>query len=181
MAGRGLRPFAEKKDCILIDHSGVVDEHGFVDDPVDWTLDDREKAWIKKIVRKKEAHIFTCDNCLNMFTGRICPRCGTEVKNYGKKILATNDELKQVKGEPKKKHTMEEKALFYAMAVSYGKNKGYKPGWAAWTYRIKFRVWPRAMKEITPVQPDGKFLAYIKYLNIRKAKAREKNKWAENS
>jgi DNA repair protein RadD len=39
MIGRILRPAPGKVDAIVLDHSGAVFRHGFVEDPVEWTLD----------------------------------------------------------------------------------------------------------------------------------------------
>ena len=39
MIGRVLRPAEGKPDAIILDHSGAVFRHGFVEDPVEWTLD----------------------------------------------------------------------------------------------------------------------------------------------
>jgi DNA repair protein RadD len=38
MIGRVLRPADDKPDAIVIDHSGAVQRHGFVEDRVEWTL-----------------------------------------------------------------------------------------------------------------------------------------------
>ena len=44
MVGRVLRPFPMKTDAIVLDHSGAVFRHGFVEDRVDWTLDPDKRA-----------------------------------------------------------------------------------------------------------------------------------------
>ena len=110
------------------------------------------------------------------FTGRVCPRCDTEVKNYGKLIETTDDDLVLVKGkEKKKKATREEKQQFYSMAKWYADKKGYQHGWVAWTYKFRFKVWPRGMKDFQ-TSPDEKFMSYIHHMNIVKAKSREKKR-----
>ena len=38
MLGRGLRTAEDKSDCLVLDHSGAVHEHGFAIDPRCWTL-----------------------------------------------------------------------------------------------------------------------------------------------
>ena len=38
MIGRTLRPYPNKKDTLIIDHSGCVYEHGFPEDAGNWTL-----------------------------------------------------------------------------------------------------------------------------------------------
>ena len=44
MIGRVLRPAEGKPDAIVLDHSGAVFRHGFVEDRVEWTLDPDRRA-----------------------------------------------------------------------------------------------------------------------------------------
>ena len=44
MAGRVIRPAPGKTDALILDHAGAVFQHGFVEDPVIWTLDPDTKA-----------------------------------------------------------------------------------------------------------------------------------------
>ena len=174
MGGRGLRPDHDKEDCVMIDHGGCVHEHGFLDDDIEWTLDDTEKAWKKKKKREHEQKLMTCKNCMFVFTGRICPRCGSEIKNYTKMIETTDDDLVRIKGKEKKpKASKEDKQLFYSMALAWKNIKGYQRGWAAHTYRARFGVWPRGLED-RAIAPDQKFKGFITHLNIKKAKARER-------
>lgn len=173
MAGRGLRPHPGKKDCILLDHSGCIKMHGFVDDEMYWTLNDREKAW-KKPPKKKEKPSLTCDMCSHEFRGKRCPECGYEIKDYGKKIEAIEAELKEMGRTKKEKASMEDKALFYGMLEYYRREKGYQPGWVYHKFKEKFGVWPNSFKDCDPVEPNNKFRNYIKYLNIKWAKAKRK-------
>jgi len=43
MIGRSLRPYPNKVDTLIIDHSGAVYEHGFPEDVPKWTLKDTTK------------------------------------------------------------------------------------------------------------------------------------------
>ena len=38
MLGRVLRPATGKTDAIVLDHAGAIYEHGFIEEPVTWTL-----------------------------------------------------------------------------------------------------------------------------------------------
>lgn len=174
MAGRGLRPFTGKKECILLDHSGCVDAHGFVDDEMVWTLDDKARAWKEKKPRKKEKKILTCEMCAHCFTGPRCPRCGNEVKGYGKKIEAVDAELIEL-GKHRKKATTDEKRRFYGMAEYTRRLKGYAPGWSAHFFKSKFGTWPNAYKDQGPIEPDQAFRNYLTYQVIRWRKMREKD------
>ena len=173
MAGRGLRPYPDKQNCILIDHAGLVNRHGFLDDDVEWSLDGKEKAWHKKKAVKKEKPPLECDECRHIFKGKVCPRCGLEVKNYGKKIEAIEAELQEIKrGKKKHTYTMEEKLRFMRMAEYYRRSKGYQPGYASHLFRSKFSVWPNRFKDVNPLEPDQSFRNYLTYRNIKYAKSK---------
>ena len=180
MAGRGLRPYPDKENCIVIDHAGLVFNHGFLDDDVEWTLEGKEKAWEKKVVREKEEKILDCELCGFLFSGSSrCPQCGTELKNYNKRISTTDDELVELKNK-KPKATMEEKRRFYGMLEYTRRTKGYNPGWSAHKYKERFLVWPNKLKDTGPIQPDREFNNYMTHLRIKwaKSKANPKNQAA---
>lgn len=171
MAGRGGRPAPGKKSVIIIDHGGCVDRLGFIEDDVVWTLDGKKIACTKRVVRKKEAHIMTCDMCDFMFSGKRCPQCGTEVESYGKKIEALDAELVNVCGK-KEKHTIEEKYRFFGMLEHERRVRGYKPGWVANQYKRKFSVWPKNVDKLGPIPPDQAFLSWMQHLRIKWAKSK---------
>jgi DNA repair protein RadD len=50
MVGRGLRPADGKPHATILDHAGVVETHGFPDDPREWSLDGCKK--IKRTVEQ---------------------------------------------------------------------------------------------------------------------------------
>jgi len=176
MAGRGLRPDIGKENCIMIDHSGLVNSHGFLNDEVYWTLAGKEKAWKKPIKRIKEKKIFTCDECETLFSGNRCTLCGWEVPDWGKKILTTDDELEQIGKNKKPKATVEEKRRWYQMLEHIRRQNGYSYGWQSHKFREKFGVWPNRYKEFGPIEPDQAVLNWIKYQNIKWAKSRQNPK-----
>ena len=173
MAGRGLRPDKDKSDCILLDHSGCIERHGFVDDDMSWSLNDKEKAW-KKPPKKKEKHPLTCDMCSRVFTGKRCPQCGYEIPDYGKKIDAIEARLEQQGRSKKQKATGEEKRLFYGMLEHHRRIKGFQQGWASHKYKEKFGTWPNHYRDQGPIEPDAAFNRYLRHLNIKWAKSKEK-------
>lgn len=179
MVGRGLRTFDGKEDCFVLDHAGTIEEIGFVDDPMPWSLDGKEKIQDRK-TKSPEPKYIECGDCGASFrAAKHCPNCGKEHgQQYAKAVAAHEAELQEIrKGEKKKKArewTMEEKTSFYAELKGHAKNKSYKLGWAAHAYREKFGVWPQGMKNAAPVQPSPETRAWIQYLNIKRAKRREK-------
>ena len=44
MVGRVLRPAPGKTSAIVLDHSGAIYRHGFVEDRVEWTLEPDKRA-----------------------------------------------------------------------------------------------------------------------------------------
>lgn len=177
MAGRGLRPYPEKSNCIIIDHAGLVLSHGFLDDEVEWTLDGKKTAWEKKVERKKEKKIFECEMCRTMHSGKRCPRCGFEIEGWGKKILTTDDELVEIGKNKKPKASMQNKRESYAMLLQIQKSKGYSKGWLSHKYRALYNCWPRGMDDVQPNIPSDAIMNWIKYQNIKwaKSKANPKN------
>jgi superfamily II DNA or RNA helicase len=180
MAGRGARPHPGKTDYYLLDFAGCIDEHGFVDDPVEWSLDVKKLAAKKKKPRKKEKHIMTCSMCSRSFTGKRCPDCGTEIKDYGKKIEVLDAELVKVKGNGKKTLSMSEKRKWWAQFEYIRREKGYNPGWTAHKYREKVGCWPRGMDDVAPIPPDTECKNWMKHLTIKwvKSKKRQEAKCA---
>uniref|UniRef100_A0A6M3IFH8 Putative type III restriction enzyme n=2 Tax=viral metagenome TaxID=1070528 RepID=A0A6M3IFH8_9ZZZZ len=172
MAGRGLRPFPGKEQCILMDHAGCVEAHGFVDEDIEWSLEGKKAAFKKKKPRVKEKTPMICEMCAFCFTGPKCPQCGHEVKFWGKKIEAIEADLEEIKRPTKRKYTMFEKGNFYGMLEWERRRKGYAEGWTSHKFKEKFGVWPNSFKGTKPIEPDITFLNYLKHLRIKWAKSK---------
>ena len=72
MIGRVLRPADGKADAIVLDHSGAVFRHGFVEDPVEWTLDpDRHAASPTHQQPRRERRHRGCSNARNAARVRV--------------------------------------------------------------------------------------------------------------
>ena len=72
----------------------------------------------------------------------------------------------------KLKYTEDFKRDFYAMLLGHCMLRGFHSEWAAQTYKKRFKFRPEFSVE--PIKPSQECLNYIKYLNIRAAKARNK-------
>ena len=179
MAGRGLRPYPNKQDCIIIDHAGNVERHGFMDDPVIWTLEGKEKAWTKPKVRDRvEKPPLICEQCQTQFRGPVCPRCGLKVRFYGKKIECIEARLFRLNKEEKQALDFlaieKEKKRFLRMAEYHCREKQYNIGWIAHTYYKKYKVWPPRNRNYDMEKPDRGFRNYLLHLWIRNMKGRAK-------
>lgn len=174
--GRGLRVEKGKEDCMVFDHGNVVEEHGFVDEEIEWSLDGKERAWNKKRpeIEKKPVK---CRVCNLVFEGaNICPDCGSPVKTFGKKVETVDAELKEIDG--KRKASTAEKRVFYGMLEYERKMRNYNEGWTSHKYRAKYGVWPKGMKGTGTIQPNAEFFNWITYQNIKWAKRNGKEKKA---
>lgn len=167
MAGRGARPYPGKTEYLLLDFAGCIDEHGYVDDEIDWSLDAKKPAAKKKNPRKKEKHIMTCEMCSRTFTGKRCPECGHEIRDYGKKIEALDAEL--VKVDKKKEPTLSthDKQRWFAMFMYEQRRLGKSDKWLLAQYKSKTGVWPRNMDNIAPIEPTKDVKNWLTYQRIK--------------
>lgn len=173
MIGRGARPNKGKDQFTVLDHGGNIDRLGFYEDEIEWNLSGKEPGAKKKIVRKEEKKIRTCEECNFLFIGPTCPQCGKTIKGYGKMIEAEEAELVEL-GKNRKKATMQEKLRFMQMAEYHRKMKGYAPGWASHLFRSKFSVWPNRFKDVSPIEPDKGFKNYLTHRAIAYHKGKQR-------
>ena len=174
MSGRILRSWPGKKDCILIDHSGAIYEHGLLDEFVEWSLDKNGRIQDRVAAMKSsEPRMATCQNCKFVYIPKSdsCPECGHFNVRRGKDVDMRDGDLEEV-GTGRKVDRLT-KQEWYSQFIWYAWSKDQNSGSAAHKYRAKFGVWPRGLSK-TPVTAGPEVLAYIKHLNIRfwKSKAR---------
>jgi len=173
MVGRSLRPAPNKKDTLIIDHSGCVYEHGFPEDVPDWTLKtSKEKEKKKREPKPIDQQPFTCVECDTVYKpikdSPECPNCGHIPTKKEEVILIKQGRLVEL---PKMKPNAEDKENFYAQLVYFAKQKGYKEGWASYTFKEKYGHWPHS-KKVIPVATGKDVMGYIQHLNIRRAKSK---------
>lgn len=178
MAGRGLRIEPGKKDCMLIDHAGVVHEHGFVTEDRYWTLSGtrstkgsgRAKSGKRE---KKDLHL-RCKKCGTVFGGSLtCPDCGYYFERTARKFHVVDGQLQPLeRADPAGEM---EKRRFYAELLSYAQLAGYKPGWAAYAYQAKHKTLPpHDWKYSKPLPVSATTERFVKYMRIRRANSRKK-------
>lgn len=182
-AGRILRPFEGQTDAILIDHSGVVEALGFIEDEQPWSLEGKEKIQDRKqAAERKNPKPIECPECKLMFEPRpTCPDCGHNLSVQFAKHIKTHDaELREVarKGKKSKANTMtmDEKIMFFSGLKYVTKTKGYKPGFAAVMYKEKLGVWPNhpSIKNAPASYPADDVWNWVQYQLIKSAKKRKK-------
>ena len=156
MLGRGLRPAPGKTDCLVLDHSGAVHQHGFAHDERGWTLDGHADVTTTKAAReRKEGEEITCPECTYVFCGgRVCPECGYYIKRPGKTIETLDGELTEVgahlSGE------MQDRLAFFLELRGHGVERGFKPAWAAHKFKERFggNFPPWAWNDLPPANPS---------------------------
>jgi DNA repair protein RadD len=181
MVGRVLRPAPGKFDAIVLDHSGAVFQHGFVEDPVEWTLEtDKRAVSPTHSARLKSGHnsrLLECSQCNEIRTaGEPCRNCGFLPTRRGEPLIFRDGDLALV---DRKSRTVlassdpNERMKWHAMLTYIAAERGYRPGWAAHKYKEKFRTWP-PVRTIQPMRPTPEVLAWVRSRNIAYAKARQK-------
>jgi len=147
--GRGLRTYPGKKDCIIIDHSGAVAQHGFLDEDVPWSLDGDEDVREKKAAQEKEKHepkSITCSECKTVFkSSRMCPQCGHMMIPPGKPIPIHQATLKEIQKSNKKTY---DKQNFWIGCLYKARHRNQKCGAAAHMYKQQFGAFPRNLNRL---------------------------------
>ena len=149
MIGRVLRPAEGKPDAIVLDHSGAVFRHGFVEDPVEWTLDPDRRAASPVHQRRCEHHasrLLECSQCGAVrVAGEACFHCGFLPQRPPRPVPIRDGELGLVDRARRAKgnvYSPEERERWHAMLIWIASERDYKPGWAAHKYKEKFGTWP---------------------------------------
>jgi len=177
--GRGMRPdeASGKKDCVFLDHSGATQRHGYVEEPIPWSLDTKGKLHVEIAkARDKSLKQFECVDCGHIWSGKIrCPMCGRKLELMGEMAEYTEAELVNLKRKVSKKdpvYSNKFKSEFYRELVGYAQGLGrttskvYAKGWAAHKFRVKFGDWPNGLSN-APKHPSKMTLAFIRSQNIR--------------
>ena len=171
MIGRGSRLYPDKQDCLVIYHGDNFDDLGRIDDPIEWTLDDKSTIRERKEAAKKaakEPKDIKC-KCGYVFrASRVCPSCGLAMIQKGEAIPFHEAELKELVA---KKPAPAVKADWYAQFLYISRSKGYKDGWAANKFMEKFSEWPHKKNGVMPIPPTPEVLGFMQHLNIKNARA----------
>lgn len=154
MAGRVLRPHDGKTHATIIDHSGVVDRLGFVDDDFGWSLDGKKQAAenrSRKATKDEPASSITCPCCKALH--KPAPKCSVCGFSYPPKVetpeqIAANlQEIdRKAKAKTRKEMTQEERTQVYAELMGYAQSRGKSIGWSYYLYNDIFGAFPSGRK-----------------------------------
>lgn len=176
--GRVLRIADGKDSCLILDHAGNTEEHGFLTDEFDYPLSDMEKPKSKPVKKEKMEKVAkACPNCFFVKTTFICPNCNFEFAPKG--VAIKDGELVLISKESEKKVVQSAKEILSGNTVKVmGElkkmccDKGWKIGKAYFMFREIFGREPNKQESYAEfTEPSPELLGYIKHLNIRKAKS----------
>jgi len=151
MVGRGMRAEDGKKDCLVMDHGGAVYEHGFPEDPAEWSLDPNEKISTRRLEKKaerKDPVEITCRFCWHVFVGHAyCPECGQKPAPQATKLNTKEGRLGAVL-KVKEKKVISAEQRFWNKCLYQCSHRGAPVGAAAHMFKKKFGVWPRELDNL---------------------------------
>ncbi len=166
--GRGSRLHPTKEDCLVIYHGSNFEELGMIDDPIEWSLDDKSTVRERKERAKKEAKEpkdITCGDCGTVFKSRrSCPVCGHEMVKPSEPIPYHEADLVEVK-----KVSSADKEDWYQQMLGWCRRHGKKDGLAFYAYQDKFGVQP-AWKKVAK-EPGQEVVNYFKHRAIKRSHA----------
>jgi len=180
MVGRVLRPAPGKTDALVLDHAGAIFEHGFVEEPVKWTLaEDRraENPMHRSRGEYRAPALTTCPECTAVrLEGRPCGSCGWRPQPKAAPVEVADGELGHVDRSRRvvgKDHSDADMLRWQRELIYIANERGYRPGWAAHKFKEKFGRWPRR-NDAAPQPASAEVRAWVRSRQIAYAKAMEK-------
>ncbi|MGZ8158378.1 MAG: DEAD/DEAH box helicase [Methylobacter sp.] len=149
-AGRGLRPYPGKSDCVILDHSALTHRHGLIDEPRQWFLDGKKKGNRKAGNDEAAPTVTICESCFAAFSRQefpdICPQCGeplpkrkqavAEVRADGELVELTAEHMERIKARRKQEL---KSAKTKEQLIELGRSRGYKNPEAWARHRLEER------------------------------------------
>jgi DNA repair protein RadD len=179
MIGRVLRPAEGKADALVLDHSGASFLHGFVEDPVGWTLDTHKRATNKAQAAANGStprELTTCPECSAVrVQGKPCSACGWRPQPKKEAIETVNGDLAHLHRDGTMTGTVADLQSFHGQLAQIARDCGYKHGWAAHQFYKKHGFWPPT-RHPKLVPPTAATLAWVRSRQIAYAKSQAKRR-----
>ena len=169
MIGRVLRPAEGKTDAIVLDHSGAVFRHGFVEDAVE--LDARSRAPRRKpgpqrALRAPQSRLLECTQCGAIrVAGEPCAIAGSCRNGRPDRFvfaMASWPRSAAIAASIRNLYDPETRRRWHAMLAYIAKERGYKPGWAAYKFKEKFGTWPPWGEAPWPIPPTPEVRSWVR-------------------
>lgn len=181
-AGRVLRisPETGKKSCLILDHAGNTERHGFVTDDTTEELDKGNKKESSIAVKKeKNTHIpVVCPSCSVVKTTVICDNCGFEHKPKNTVESAEGYLIKLEVEEVAKKSKLVKDMLIDNKFLLYGQlkqlciDKDWRTGRAFYIFKDIVGREPNNIECLAdPYEVTPQLKSYLRHLQIKKAKS----------
>jgi DNA repair protein RadD len=177
MIGRGLRTAEGKDHCLVLDHSDTTLRLGFVTDIHKTELHDGKKG--RNEVERKAPAPKECSQCHFLKPPKTvkCPACGYQPVPQSKIESAAGELYEMGRGKTIKGNTVQpqDQQRWYSELLRYADLRGYKQGWAYYSFQDKFKTPPPGWLQASPahmVSPE--VASWIKARNIRQSKAKAK-------
>jgi superfamily II DNA or RNA helicase len=159
--GRVMRGHDDKEFAVWLDHSGNYlrfreDWDQVFEEGVDTLDEGKEKP--KKEPTEKVKEESKCPKCYALWPSGsdTCLNCG-HVKEKKNKVFSLDGEMIELSGTVSK----DNKQQFWNQMVWYMRVQGWSKGRAANTYKDKFGVWPRSLRDDTPSLPSDETRKFI--------------------
>lgn len=152
--GRGLRTNPGKDDCVILDHAGLVFDHGLPDENREWTLATSAR---KKKDAQKTLAISQCPKCYAVHApAPACPQCGHVYEIKSREVERVDGQLVELTSSG----LADRKTLKPAAMIGMAKDRpalekvaralGHQPGWVTYILRA------RALKEAAKIAEERK-------------------------
>jgi DNA repair protein RadD len=162
----------------VLDHSGAVFRHGFVEDHVEWTLDPERGAESPTHTARGEAgsRYLECTQCGTLrVAGLACGHCGFLPKRPPRDVPFGDGELGRVDRDRRARPDLLDPATrqrWHRMLTYIAEERGYKPGWTAHKFKEKFGSWPSWGAHPQPIEPTPEVRSWVRSRQIAFAKSR---------
>jgi DNA repair protein RadD len=184
MVGRCLRPSPGKADALILDHSGATFEHGFIEDPITWTLSEDRRAENKGHKARGTPHapsLTICPECSAVrFEGQPCPVCKWRPAPKAKAVEVLDGELGWVARNRRAtadRRSPDDEFAFYRqlaaiLAEKRQQNPAIRDGWLAHKFKDRMGKWPPyGWQGAAPMAPTPAVRAWVKSRDISYAKS----------
>ena len=156
--GRVLRPYPDKTDAIVLDHSGNCERHGLPEDIAIGALDQGTRTWGTH--QRNKALPKPCPKCSHIKppSTHECPKCGFKPER-DTTVQQSEGELIALTFGASTKSNRRLYQEFVGCADQFGKSRG----WAYHLYLAKVGSKPDwGWRHLEPLAPSAETLRYVK-------------------